>query len=141
MSLDINSLNQGIYNALNVTDVTDLLGKDPDGNPALGHYKVPQGSTYPHVCYWVVTGSNEDTFSEWRDEALCQIDIWSDSNSAKECGDISKQITEEMDEAALEVGASAYFCQRQGPPRLLYEDENDIFHMILEYRIKVETSK
>lgn len=132
--IDINALNTGIYNALNVTDVTDLV-------TGVYHRKAPQGTAYPYVCYWVVTGSNEDTFTEWKDEVLCQIDIWSDSNSAKECGDISKQITEEMDEASLEVGASAYFCQRQGPPRLLYEDENNIFHMILEYRIKVETSK
>jgi len=132
--LDINALNTGIYNALNVADVTDLV-------TGIYHRKAPQGTAYPYVCYWIVTGSNEDTFSEWRDETLCQIDIWSDSNSAKECGDISKQITEEMDEAGLEVGASAYFCQRQGPPRLLYEDENKRFHMILEYRIKVETSK
>lgn len=134
MSLDINALNTGIYNALNVTDVTALV-------TGIYHRKAPQGTAHPFVCYWIVTGSNEDTFTEWKDEILCQIDIWSDSNSAKECGDISKQITEEMDEADLEVGASAYFCQRQGPPRLLYEDENNIFHMILEYRIKVETSK
>jgi len=134
MSRDINSLNTGIYNKLNVADITDLV-------TGVYHYKAPQGTAYPYVCYWVVTGSNEDSFTEWRDETLCQIDIWSDSASAKEVGDISKEITEEMDEAALEVGASAYFCQRQGPPRLLYEDENNIFHMILEYRIKVETSK
>lgn len=140
--LDINALCVGIYTKLNVVAITDLLGTDSDGNPALGHFKVPQGSSFPHVCYWVVTGSDEQSFTEWKDEVLVQIDVFSDSNSLKEAGDISKEICTVMDNASITAeGYSVYFCQRQGPPRTLYEDDTRVWHLVHEYRIKLEKSK
>jgi len=140
--LDVNALNIGIYAKLNVAAITDLLGETPSGDPALGHFKVPQDSAFPHVCYWVVTGSNEQSFTEWKDEVLVQIDIFSDSNSLKEAGNISKEICTVMDNAEITAtGYSVYFCQRQGPPRTLYEDDNKVWHLVLEYRIKLEKSK
>ncbi len=140
--LDINALNLGVYTKLNVAAITDLLGKDLGGNPALGHFKVPQGSTFPHVCYWVVTGSDEQSFTEWKDEVLVQIDVFSDSNSLKEAGDISKEICTLMDNANITAkGYSVYFCQRQGPPRTLYEEDAKVWHLVHEYRIKLEKSK
>lgn len=142
MSFEINTLNTGIYNKLNVTAITDLLGKMPNGNPALGHFKVPQHTKYPYVCYWIVTGSDEQSFTEWKDEVLAQIDVFSDSNSLKEAGDISKEICTVMDNTEITAtGYSVYFCQRQGPPRTLYEDDNKVWHLVHEYRIKMETSK
>lgn len=142
MALDINELNEAIYDKLNVSAITSLLGTKPDSNPALGHYKVPQGSTYPQVCYWIPTGSNDDTFTEWRDEILLQIDIFSDAGWPKEAGDIAEKIADQMDEASLTMANwSCFFCQRQGPPRLLYESETEIYHMVMEYRLKVEKSK
>jgi len=134
--IDINSLRTGIYTKLNIASITDLL------NGGINHFHAPQGTEYPFICYWIVTGSNEDSFTEWKDEVICQVDIFSDSSSALESGDIAEKVAEQMDNAEIVAdGYSVYFCQRQGPPRPLYEPETKIFHSILEYRIKIEKSK
>lgn len=133
--LDINALNMGIYNKLNVATITNLV-------TGVYHFKAPQGTAYPYVCHWVVTGSDEQSFTEWKDEILVQIDVFSNSNSLKEAGDISKEICTIMDNAEITAtGYSVYFCQRQGPPRTLYEDDNKVWHLVHEYRIKMEKSK
>lgn len=136
MSLDINALRKGIYDKLNVSSITSLL------KGGINHYKAAQSSEYPFVCYWIVTGSNEDSFTEWKDEVIAQIDVYSDSSSALESGDIAEKVTDQMDNAEIAAdGYSVYFCQRQGPPRVLYEEEIGVWHSILEYRIKMEKSK
>lgn len=136
MAFSINALKTGIYTKLNVANITNLVSGIFDDH-------APQGTIFPFVTYFFVSGGNEDTFKNWGDETLLQIDIYSDHpSSAEECGDITEKITEEMDEAIITAtGYSVYFCQRQGPPRIIFETENDVFHGILEYRIKLGKAK
>lgn len=132
--LDINALITGIYNELNVSSITDLV-------TGVFHFKAPQGQDYPFITYFIVSDISDDTFDMWRDDILLQIDIWSDSNSATEVGNIAEAIAARMDEASISaIGYSVYFCQR-GATRLLYEIEPKIFHKLLEYRILMEKSK
>jgi len=141
LSLDLNALNLAIYTLLKVTNITDLLGVDPDGNPALGHVKVPQGSTYPHVCYFVVVDVQGDTFTEWGSDALVQIDVFSDSNSAAESGEIVEAIALELDDATLTISLyNKALCIRENT-RLLYESETSRFHQVMEYSVRWSKSK
>lgn len=144
MSININSLRVGILNQLDVDSITVLL------QGGINHFHAPQGTEYPFICYWIVTGSNEDSFTEWKDEVICQIDIFSNSSSLLESGNIAEKVAEQMDNAEIissldpiteEPIYSVYFCQRQGPPRPLYEEDTGVWHSILEYRIKIEKSK
>lgn len=139
--LDINALNTEIYGELDTSTITSLLGKDPSGNPALGHFKVPQGSTYPSVTYFVVVDVQGDTFTEWGSDALVQIDVFSDSNSAKEVGVIAAAVATEMDDAALNIsGYNKALCIRENT-RLLYETETGRFHQVMEYSVRWSKSK
>ena len=134
MAEDFNALNTGIYNKLNVSSITSLVS-------GVYHYKAPQGTDYPYVCYWVVSDIADDYFGEWKNNILLQIDIYSDSNSAKEVGDIAEEVSAVMDETSITVtGYSVYFCSR-GNVRLLYQDEDNIFHLVMEYNIKIEKNK
>lgn len=134
MALDINAFKVGIYTKLNVSAITSLVTGVYDK-------KAPQGTAYPFVCYWIVTDSQADTFKDWRDELLVQIDIFSDSNSAAEVGAIAKAVAGVMDEATLTVsGYTNVFCQR-GITRTLYEDDNQVWHKIIEYRVIMSASK
>lgn len=144
MSININSLKEGIVNQLNVPSITNLL------QGGINNFHAPQGTKYPFICYWIVTGSNEDSFTEWKDELLVQIDIFSNLSSLLESGNIAEKVTDRMDNAEIISSLdpitgkpiySVYFCQRQGPPRPLYEKDTKIWHSILEYRIKIERSK
>lgn len=136
---EINALNLGIFSKLNVAAITGAIFNKTVG---IFHFKAPQGTAFPYICYWVVTGSDEQSFTEWKDEILVQIDVFSKSNSLKEAGIISKEICTLMDNAEITAeGYSVYFCQRQGPPRTLYEDDNKVWHLVHEYRIKLEKSK
>jgi len=143
MSIDINALKIGIYDALNVPAITNLV-------TGIYHKKAPQDASYPYILYWIVTGSNKDTFTEWKDEVLIQIDVYcqnkdkneNDVSGGQHCGVILKAVTTAMDEAEITAeGYSVFFCQRQGPPRDLYEDDTDTYHNVLEYRIEMEKSK
>jgi len=134
MALDINAFKVGIYNKLNVSNITNLV-------TGVYNYKAPQGTAYPYICYWIVTDMRADTFRNWQDELLLQVDIFSDSNSASEVGTIAKAVAGELDEATITVvGYTNVFCQR-GMTRLLYEDETAIWHEILEYRLIMSKSK
>ncbi len=137
MSLDINALNAAIFSALNVASITDSLGLTPTGSPALGHVKVPQGSAYPTITYFAVINVQGDTFTEWANDTLMQVDVWSDSNSAAESGAIVKLIAAQMDDKVLTIsGYDNNSKSIRQNTRLLYETENYIFHYILEYTVR-----
>lgn len=132
--LDINAFKVGIYTKLNVSAITNLV-------TGVFDFKAPQGTVKPYVCYWIVTDTSADTFKDWMDELLLQIDIFSDSNSALEVGTIAKAVAGVMDEATLTVtGYTNVFCQR-GMTRLLYEDENNVWHKVMEYRVIMDRAK
>lgn len=142
MALDINAFNTGIYNKLNVSAVTDLV-------TGVYHLKAPQGTDRPFICYWIVTDSQADTFKNWMDELLVQIDIFcQDKNKAgtkvsgsQHVGVIAAAVAGVMDEKVLTVsGYTNVFCQR-GITRLLYEETNDCWHKIIEYRVIMDKSK
>ena len=130
MSLGINDLNTAIYTALNVSAITDLV-------TGIYHVKSPQSTAYPFVTYFAVINVQEDTFTEWVNDALIQIDVWSDSNSAAESGEIVEDIAGVMDDKVLTISGYDNNSKaiRQNT-RLLYEDENAIFHYILEYTVR-----
>lgn len=132
--LDINAFKIGIYTKLSVSAITNLV-------TGVFDFKAPQGTAYPFVCYWIVTDSQADTFGDWRDELLLQIDIFSNKGSASEIGTIAKAVAGVMDEATLTVsGYTNVFCQR-GITRTLYEDDNNVWHKIIEYRVIMSASK
>ena len=134
MALDINAFKLGIYTKLNVAAITDLV-------TGIFDFKAPQGTAYPYVCYWIVTDMRADTFKNWMDELLVQIDIFSNKGSASEVGTIAKAIAGVMDEAILVVsGYTNVFCQR-GMTRILYEDDNNVWHKVMEYRVIMDTAK
>ena len=141
--IDINALKKGIYDILNIGAITDLV-------TGIYHLKAPQGTPYPYINYWIVTGSNKDTFASWGDDLLVQVDVFcKDKNKAgdavsggKHCGVISEAVTTALDEA--DISANGYeniFCQRQGPPRDLFEEDVEVFHHVLEYRIMLGKAK
>ena len=141
--IDINALKKGIYDILDITAITDLV-------TGIYHQKAPQGTSYPYILYWIVTGSNKDTFDSWGDDLLVQIDVFcKDKDKAgnavsggTHCGVISEAVTEVMDEADISAnGYSNIFCQRQGPPRDLFEEDVEVFHHVLEYRVMLGKAK
>ena len=135
MALVLNELNKGIYDKLNVSSITDLL------NGGINHYKAPQGTQFPFIVYFIVTDVRADTFDNWRDDILLQIDIFSDSNSAEEAENIAEKVAAQMDEASITAtGYNVFFCQR-GETRLFWEEENSVFHKVMEYRIVMSKSK
>ena len=130
MSFDPNALNTAIYTALNVASITNSV-------TGIYHVKAPQGTAYPFITYFAIIDVQGDTFTEWGDDTLMQIDVWSDSNSAAESGAIVKLIAAQMDDKVLNIlsGYNNALAIRQNT-RLLYEDENAIFHQIMEYSIR-----
>ena len=141
--IDINALKTGIYTKLNVTAITNLV-------TGIYHKIAPQGAVFPYILFWIVTGSNRDTFGDWGDDLLVQIDGYckdkdkngNEVSGSKYCGVISEAITTLMDEADLSVsGYSNIFCQRQGPPRDLFEEDVKTYHYVLEYRIILGKAK
>lgn len=143
MSIDINALKEGIFLKLNVTAITNLV-------VGIYHKIAPQGTPFPYILFWIVTGSNRDTFASWGDDLLLQIDVFcqdKDKNGdeisgSKHVGVISEAVTTLMDEADLTVsGYANIFCQRQGPPRDLFEEDVKTYHHVLEYRIQLGKAK
>lgn len=128
MGLDINALVKGIYDRLNHSTVNALVN-------GVYHAKAKQGISHPYITFFIVSDVSDDTFTNWQDNCLAQIDIWSDKEWPKESGDIVTVVAARMDEATiLATGYSVYFCQRQAV-RLLYEPEPKIWHQLMEYRI------
>ncbi len=134
MSLDINELNISIYTALNVDSITGSVS-------GVYHVKAPQGTDYPFITYFSVIDTQDDTFTTWGNNTLIQIDVWSDSNSAAESGEIVELIAAQMDDKVLSIsGYDPSLAIRQNT-RLLYEDGSletgeGIFHQIMEYSIR-----
>ncbi len=130
MSLDIDALNLAVYTALNVASITGSV-------TGIYHVKAPQGTTYPFITYFAVIDVQSDTFTEWVNDTLIQIDIWSDSNSAAESGAIVKLIAAQMDDKVLTIsGYDNNSRSIRQNTRLLYETENYIFHQIIEYTVR-----
>jgi len=130
LSLDINALNISIYTALNVASITDSV-------TGIYHVKAPQGTAYPNITYFAVINTQGDTFTEYGNDTLIQIDVWSDSNSAAESGEIVELIAAQMDDKVLTISGYDNNSKaiRQNT-RLLYEDENAIFHQVMEYSVR-----
>ena len=131
MSLDINVLNTSIYTALNVSAITTLA------TGGVYHVKAPQGTAYPFVTYFAVINVQGDTFTEYGNDTLIQIDVWSDSNSAAESGEIVEDIAGVMDDKVLTISGYDNNSKaiRQNT-RLLFESETNIFHQIIEYSVR-----
>jgi len=130
LSFDPNALNTAIYTALNVASITGSV-------TGIYHVKAPQGTAYPFVTYFAVINVQGDTFTEWANDTLIQIDVWSDSNSAAESGEIVELIAAQMDDKVLTIsGYDNNSKSIRQNTRLLYEDEVNIFHYILEYNIR-----
>lgn len=131
MSLGINDLNTAIYTALNVSAITTLA------TGGVYHVKAPQGTAYPFITYFAVINVQEDTFTEWVNDALIQVDVWSDSNSAAESGEIVEDIAGVMDDKVLTIsGYDNNSKSIRQNTRLLYEDENNVFHQVMEYTVR-----
>ncbi len=130
MSLDINAFNTAIYTALNVASITGSV-------TGVYHVKTPQGTAYPYITYFAVINVQGDTFTEYDNDTLIQIDVWSDSNSAAESGAIVKLIAAQMDDKVLTIsGYDNNSKSIRQNTRLLYEDLNYIFHQIMEYTVR-----
>ena len=130
MSFDINALNTAIYTALNVASITGSV-------TGIYHVKAPQGTAYPTVTYKAVINVQGDTFTEYGNDTLIQIDVWSDSNSAAESGEIVELIAAQMDDKVLTIsGYDNNSKSIRQNTRLLYETENYIFHQIMEYTVR-----
>jgi len=143
MSIDINALKTGIHLKLNVAAITALV-------TGIFDKTAPQGTAFPYILFWIVTGSNKDTFGSWGDQLLLQIDVFcKDKDKAgnavsggEHCGVISEAVTTLMDEADIVAnGYSNIFCQREGPPRDLFEEDVGVYHHVLEYRIQLGKAK
>jgi len=131
LSLDINALNTSIYTALNVSAITTLA------TGGVYHVKAPQGTAYPNITYFAVINTQGDTFTEWGNDTLIQIDVWSDSNSAAESGEIVEDIAGVMDDKVLTIsGYDNNSKMIRQNTRLLYETENAIFHQVMEYTVR-----
>ena len=130
MSLDIDALNLAVYTALNVASITGSV-------TGIYHFKAPQNTAYPYINYFAVIDVQSDTFTEWSNDTLIQIDVYSDSNSAAESGAIVKLIAAQMDDKTLTISGYNNNAKtiRQNT-RLLYEDEDNIFHQVLEYSVR-----
>ena len=133
MSFDPNVLNTAIYTALNVSVITNLV-------TGIYHVKAPQGTAYPFITYFAVINIQGDTFTEWGNDTLIQIDVWSDSNSAAESGEIVELIAAQMDDKTLTFSVASGYDNnskviRQNT-RLLFESETNIFHQIIEYTVR-----
>ncbi len=130
MGLDVDALNLAFYTALNVASITGSV-------TGIYHFKAPQGTAYPYITYFAVIDVQGDTFTEWGDDTLMQIDVWSDSNSLAESGAIVKLIATQMDDKVLTISGydnnSKAIRQNVRP---LYEDENAIFHQVMEYTVR-----
>ena len=133
MSLDMDALNLAIYTALNVTSITDEV-------TGVYHVKAPQSTAYPFITYFAVINVQGDTFTEWGNDTLMQIDVWSDSNSAAESGAIVKLIATQMDDKTLGISGYDNAKAIRQNTRLLYEDENAIFHQVIEYAVRWHVS-
>jgi len=129
MSLDIDALNLSFYTALNVASITGSV-------TGVYHVKAPQGTLYPFLTYFAVIDVQGDTFTEWGSDALLQVDVWSDSNSAAESGAIVKLIATQMDDKVLSISGYNNAKSIRQNLRLLYEDEVNIFHYVLEYSVR-----
>lgn len=135
MSLDINALNTAIYTALNVSSITGSV-------TGVYHFKAPQETTpYPYITYFVPVDTQGDTFTEWGSDALFQVDVWSDSNSAAESGEIVEDIAGVMDDKVLIISGYNNALAIRENTRLLYESETKIFHYILEYSVRWSKTK
>ncbi len=134
MSFDPNALNISIYTALNVASITGSV-------TGIYHVKAPQGTAYPNITYFAVINTQGDTFTEWANDTLIQIDVWSDSNSAAESGAIVKLIAAQMDDKRLSISGYNDALAIRENLRLLYETETSIFHQILEYSARWSKSK
>ncbi len=139
--LDINALNTEIYTKLNVSAITTLA------TGGVYHVKAPQETTpYPFITYFAVINVQGDTFTEWGNDTLIQIDVWSDSNSAAESGEIVEDIAGVMDDKVLSIsGYNSSLAIRQNT-RLLYEaglygTGANIFHQVMEYSVRWSKTK
>ena len=134
MSLDIDALNLSFYTALNVASITGSV-------TGIYHVKAPQGTAYPFITYFAVIDVQGDTFTEWGSDALLQVDVWSNSNSAAQSGAIVKLVATQMDDKVLSISGYNNALAIRENVRLLYEDEVKIFHQILEYSVRWSKSK
>jgi len=95
----MNALYTAIYNLFKATPHNDFY------NAVNGLYlhKAPQGTDYPYCVYFPVSATNDLDFTDEKENFLVQFNIFSQSNSASEAGDILGYLKDLYDNCSLNV--------------------------------------
>ena len=85
-----------------ITKITgSALATDVGSRVYFGH--VPEGATFPHIVFSIVSGGNEDTFTEKITEVLVQFSLYSTSKGVTEIGTMYDDLRSLFDDAVFSI--------------------------------------
>lgn len=102
------------------------------------YMKASSESTYPYCRFQLINDSPSYTFNNDKalEDSLWQVDIF--AKTATEAGDIAELIKETFDEALLDIqNYDHVHCGRE-MSNIIYEEDRDLYHYYVEYRIYTE---
>jgi len=139
----VNAFIQSIYNALkaNGTLMTKLAGNAGNGYKC---YNViaPQTATFPYIIFGLLTNVPMGTFTrhDEMENAAISLNIFSNSGSAKEAGEILDLVKAVLDDASLTITGytNDMKCEREYIGPTLFDSDNKVFQIPMRYRVWAE---
>lgn len=139
----INAFMTAIYNALkgNSALMTKLGGTSANGYKCY-NILAYQAATLPYIVFGLLTDVPIGVFGDLTDmeDATVYLNIFSDSGSAKEAGEILDLVKAVLDDADLTITgyANDLWCKREFVGAVIYDMDTKVWQIPLRYRVLAE---
>jgi len=137
----MNSLFQAIWNKFSANTTTGFY-KDISGKMYLD--SAPQGTQFPYCTYFSVDGQTEYDFSDENVDFLLQFDIFTQSNSSIQAGQLLESLKTMFDDCSLTVTGWRHLDFKRIDPGIALNDnsqEPPIKRYKVEYEVLLEKGR
>jgi hypothetical protein len=98
----------------------------------------PQGQPMPFCVFSMVSGVHDWTFTEDMEDVVIQFSLFESSQSPGTICDNYNKLIALYDNCALSVSSYTHILMHRQNQQLLRDEEDGVWHYVVEYRIIIE---
>ena len=138
----LNAFVEAVYDALAADSSLQTAISGSSSDKKIYNVIARQDATLPYITIGFLTGIPMGVFGDLTDMEDCTVyvNIFSDSGSAKEAGDIFDLVKAVLDDADLTITgyANDMVCRREFVGAVIYDPDIEVWQIPMRYRIIAE---
>jgi len=138
----LNAFVEAVYDALAADSSLQTAISGSSSDKKIYNVIARQDATLPYITIGFLTGIPMGVFGDLTDMEDCTVyvNIFSDSGSAKEAGDILDLVKAVLDDANLTITgyANDLWCKREFVGAVIYDPDIEVWMIPMRYRVLAE---